>query len=104
MDPGAGATGGDRSRWPAFERSRIRRADKVSSISSNRVFGTSFRFTLVLCTKIVKSSLWSGLTRTSASGRPSRARASGPEYTRSVFFSSTAICFRAWIFSDLLSW
>lgn len=48
------------------------------SINSSRVCGTSFRFTLVLCTKIVKSSLWSGLTRTSASGRPSRARASGP--------------------------
>lgn len=72
-------------------------------MSSSRVFGTSFRLTLVLCTKIVKSSLWSGLTRASTAGRPSRAWASGPVYTRSVFFSSTAICFFAWIFSGLLS-
>lgn len=70
---------------------------------SSRVLGTSLRLVLVLCTKMVKSSLWSGLTRTSVSGRPSRARASGPAYTRLVFLSSTAICFFAWIFSGLLS-
>lgn len=58
--------------WPVW------REGRGQSMRRTLVFVRSLRFTLVLWTKMVKSSLWSGLMRTSTSGRPSRARASGP--------------------------